>query len=235
MTLAVFKATRPGQVSNLVKREDPEMSRERFTLLGGVGADRKVEIGTPLGKITNGGAVAAAVAAIAGNTGNGVVNLANPAFANNPKLGVYTVTCTTPGADGASKFRVEDPDGVVVGTATGGAAFNKAVKFTIAGGGTPFVEGDSFAITLSQASGANDGKVVAWDPNAGDGSQKIWGFSLRAVTAAQGVDNDSEGVAARRLSLLYDGAIVWPNGITAAQKAAAVTDADERLKIVIRT
>ncbi|WP_438752056.1 head decoration protein [Pararhizobium sp. O133] len=235
MTMTVLRGARPDQVSDLVKREDPEMSRERFTLLAGSGGVRTVLLGTPLGKLLAAGVITAAQAAVGGNTGNGTLALANPAFAAGAKIGVYTVTCTTGGADGTSKFRVEDPEGVAIGTATGGSAFSKAVKFTISGGGTNFVEGDTFNVTLSQAVGVNDGKVAIWDPTATDGRQKLWGFSLRTVAAADGVDNDTDGLAIRRLGVLRLGAILWPEGTTDAQKAAAILDADERLKLLIRT
>lgn len=233
MTLGVFKATRAAQVSDLVKREiDPEICRAPFTLLAGSGAARSVSLGTLLGKITAAGLVTAVAAAVAGNTGNGTLTLANPAFADGALTGVYTVTCTVGGADATSKFRVEDPLGVVVGTATGGAAFSKAIKFTIAGGGTNFVVGDSFTVTLTRAAGANDGKVVAWSPSATDGSQVVWGVSLRSVTAADGADNTTDGLALRRLGILRLGAIVWPAGVTDAQKAAALSDINERLALI---
>lgn len=235
MSLGVFKATRPAQVSDLVKREiDPELSRERFTLLAGSGAARAVVLGTLLGRITAGGALAAAQAAVAGNTGNGTLALANPAFDAAAKTGVYSVTCTIGGADGTSKFRVEDPEGVSVGTATGGAAFNKAIKFTISGGGTTFVAGDAFNVALTRAAGANDSKVKAWDPSATDGSQIVWGVSIREVIAADGADNTTDGLAVRRLCVLRAAALKWPEGVTDSQKAAAVAYLDERLSLVAR-
>ncbi|OLP56818.1 hypothetical protein BJF92_12160 [Rhizobium rhizosphaerae] len=236
MPMAVFKTTRPNQVSDLVKRElDPELGREVFTLLGGVGTPRTVRLGTPLGRIAASGALAVVAAAVAGNTGNGTLTLANPAFGTGVKVGDYAVTCSVGGADGTSKFRVEDPDGVVVGTATGGAAFSKAVRFTIAGGATAFAVGDTFTVTVSQGVGADDGKVKEWDPTAIDGTQHIWGFSIREVTAAVGVDNTTDGLAIRRLSVLRAGAILWPTAATDAQKAAAIARIDERLALAIRT
>lgn len=233
MPLPYYSLSKPATLSNVAKRlECFEYSCDPYTLLAGSGAARAVLIGTPLGMITAAGAISAAQAAVAGNTGNGTLTLANPAFAAGALLGVYTVTCTTGGADGTSKFRVEDPLGVVVGTATGGAAFSKAVKFTIAGGGTAFVVGDSFTVTLTQAAGANDGKVKAWDPTATDGSQVLWGFAANDVTAADGIDNTG-GFAIRREAILRDGGIIWPAGLSAANKAAAVAAADLR-GIVIR-
>lgn len=160
--------------------------------------------------------------------------LANPAFAAGVKLGIYTAVCTTGGADATSKFRVEDPEGVTIGTATGGAAFNKVVKFTIAGGGTAFVAGDRFNVTVSQAAGSDDGKLVPWDPDASDGSEVLCGFSLRALEAPDGEDKLGL-VYIRRTALLAGGAVRWPEGLSAAATATAIRDVEARLGIVIRT
>lgn len=227
MTLAVYRASKPVTLSNVVKwMPHREFSIESYTLLGGSGGEREIELGMPLGKITAAGTVSAAQAANAGNTGGGTLTLANPAFAAGAKLGVYQVTCTTGGADGTSKFRVEDPDGVVIGTATGGAAFNKAIKFTIAHATANFVEGDGFTVTLTQAAGANDGKIVAWSPSATDGSQVLWGFAANAVVAAENADNTTDGLAVRRQAILRDGGIVWPDGLSDANKALAIAAAE---------
>lgn len=234
MTLALHRMSRAAAVSTFLKWEvHQDYSRAAGVLLGGDGAARIVVLGTPLGEITSGGAVSVVQAAEAGNTGNGTLTLANPAFAAGVKVGIYTAVCTTAGADGASKFRVEDPEGVVIGTATGGAAFNKAVKFTIAGGGTNFVVGDSFKLTVTQAAGTDDGKLVAWDPSASDGSQIIAGFSLRDLEAPENEDKPGL-VYARRMSLLADAAIQWPEGLSATAKASAIRDVETRLGIVIR-
>jgi len=234
MSLAVYRASKPANLSNVLKwMPHREYSIESFTLLAGDGADRAIIIGTPLGKITGGGTVSAGQAANAGNTGGGALTLANPAFAAGAKLGIYQINCTVGGADGTSKFRVEDPDGVIVGTATGGAAFSKAIKFTIAHATANFVVGDGFTVTLSQAAGDDDGKVVAWSPDATDGSQNIWGFAANAVTALDGVDNTTDGIAIRRQAILRDGGVIWPEDLTDSEKAAAKAQA-ESLGILIR-
>ncbi|WP_439604507.1 head decoration protein [Shinella sp.] len=235
MSLSVYKMTRAAIVSTLLKWEaHADYSRAAGVLLGGDGGVRTVELGTPLGEITAGGAISLAQAADAGNTGNGTLTLADPAFAAGVKLGIYTAVCTTGGADATSKFRVEDPEGVTIGTATGGAAFNKAVKFTIAGGGTAFVPGDRFNVTVSQAAGSDDGKLVPWDPEASDGSEVLCGFSLRALDAPDGEDKLGL-VYIRRTALLAGGAVRWPEGLSAAATATAIRDVEARLGIVIRT
>ncbi|WP_319517246.1 head decoration protein [uncultured Martelella sp.] len=235
MSLAVYTATKARTLSDLVKwMPEREYSIASYTLLAGDGDTRSISLGTPLGKITAGGTKSAVSAADAGNTGNGTLTLADPAFTATAPLGEYTVVCTTGGADGTSKFRVENPEGVRVGTATGGAAFDKTIKFTIAGGGTDFVEGDSFIVTVSIAAGADDGKIVAWSPTATNGSQVIWGFAANAIEAADGVDNVGNGLAVRRQAILRDGGIQWPEGLSATDKAAAVENVEEKRGIVVR-
>lgn len=233
--LSSYKMTRPVPVSSLVAYEgEVELTRATGTLLAGDGATRTVKLGTLLGKISGSGDLSAAAAADAGNTGNGTFTLADPALGATAKIGVYTINCTTGGADGTSKFRVEDPDGKLVGTATGGAAFDKAIKFTIAGGGTDFVIGDAFTVTVARAAGQEDGKIVAWDPDATDGSEAIWGVSLRETVAEDGADNVDGVLAVRRMAVLIAETIDWPDGITADQKAAAILDMDARLFIAVR-
>ncbi|MCB8835945.1 head decoration protein [Aurantimonas sp. VKM B-3413] len=225
MSMPVFKMSRAPIMSGLLKWEsNPEFCRETGTLLAGAGAARIVKLGTLLGLITAAGAMAASASADAGNTGNGTMTMADPSTTTAAKAGIYRVVCTTGGADGTSKFRVEDPEGVQVGTATGGAAFTKQIKFTIAGGGTAFAPGDAFSVTVSIAADDDDGKIVAWDPDATNGSEVIHGVSLVEATAADGVDNTTDLLFTRRDSILFIGAIQWPNGLTSDQKAKAVAD-----------
>lgn len=87
-------------------------------------------------------------AATAGNTGNPAFGTINVGAAGKP--GVYLVRMTAP-----TKFDVEDPTGKSVGSGTTGVAFNKGgLSFTLTAGGTPAVDGDSFAITVAAGSGA---------------------------------------------------------------------------------
>ncbi|MCQ0986408.1 head decoration protein [Jiella marina] len=223
MTMPVYKMSRPPILSGLLKWEsNPEFCRETGTLLAGDGAARIVKIGTILGMITAGGAMSAVAAADAGNTGDGTMTMASPSTTTAAKAGIYRVVCTTGGGDGTSKFRVEDPEGVQVGTATGGTAFAKQIKFTIAGGSAAFVEGDAFSVTVSIAADDDDGKLVAWAPDATDGSEKVYAVSLVEATAADGADNTTDLLFSRRDSILFIGAIQWPDGVTSDQKAQAV-------------
>ncbi|WP_052161067.1 head decoration protein [Hoeflea sp. BAL378] len=220
--LPYYSHTAPVRESQLLKQEyDPQFCRESYTLKAGSGAARIVLLGTPLATVIAAANVAVAAAAAAGGTGNGTLTLADPAFTSSVKEGRYIVTCSTGGADGTSKFRVEGPDGKAVGTATGGTAFAKEVKFTIAGGGTDFAEGDTFMIDVAIDQAADTNERVAWVPGAADDTGIITGLSLRDTTAADGVS--AEGLSLDRgPAIVSVTAIAWPDGISAANKAIGI-------------
>lgn len=120
-------------------------------------------------------------AAVAGNTGNGVMTVADPAYATGVKEGVYKVIFVEPGAD-AGDFVVEDPDGVVIATGKVAVAFDDVIKFTIADGATDFVVGDSFTVTVALTTGAT--KYSAYDPTASDGLEVLTGILVEDVDAS---------------------------------------------------
>ncbi len=101
-----------------------------------------------------------ASAAKAGNTGDGVLTLANPAFGAGVKAGVYQAVFIEP-ATNAGAFIVEDPDGIQVGEGNVGVAFDGVVKFTIADGATDFVAGDGFDVTVTGADNVPFGFAAA--------------------------------------------------------------------------
>lgn len=91
----------------------------------------------------SGDAGAGSFAMTAGSTGNPTAGTIVVGAA--AKQGVYRATFTA-----ATKFDVEDPDGVRVGTGTTGVAFNKGgLTFTVTAGATPAVAGDEFTVTLA--------------------------------------------------------------------------------------
>lgn len=118
---------------------------------------------------------APAVAAKAGgNTGNGtfVLDGTTPVL-SRAKTGVYTLRCIAAAANGGT-FRLEDPDGLVLGDvaiaggAGGTAVVSEHIKGTLTDGTTDFVVGDGFDITV--AAGAGKAKLSA--AAAVDGSQE---------------------------------------------------------------
>lgn len=112
-----------------------------------------------LGVIAFGTVTSAAKAG--GNTGNGTFTLdaTTPAVAR-AKTGVYTLRCIAAAANGGT-FRLEDPDGLVLGdyTIAGGAggtvAINEHIKGVLADAGTDYVVGDGFDITVPAAAKVN--------------------------------------------------------------------------------
>ena len=69
---------------------------------------------------------------------------------------------------------------------------------------------------------AATGKVKALDPAATDGSQLAAGVLLEPVDATAG-DRD-DGILLARHAIVADSALVWPAGITNAEKAAAIAE-----------
>lgn len=100
-------------------------------------------------------AFAAAVAADAGNTGNGTVTMAAPATGPGVKLGDYRLVAIEPVAAGGV-FSVEDPAGVQIGRATVGVLFDNEIRFTINDGAVDFAAGDAFTVSVTASAGTAD-------------------------------------------------------------------------------
>lgn len=203
----------PRVLTDVITHEvDPHWGREVLTLKAGSAA----VIGTVLARILLAAATSAAKAG--GNTGNGtlVLDATTPILAG-ARAGVYSVRFTS-----ATAYTVEDPDGNVIGSGANTVAFTDDLKFVTTAGGTAFVAGDGFDITVAAAAVE---KVVPLNPAAVDGSQTAFVVSIgeRAVDASD-----------RPLLCLVRGAcvdtnnLVWPEGITDAQKAAALNTLRER-------
>ncbi|HOX49880.1 MAG TPA: head decoration protein [Fibrobacteria bacterium] len=215
-------ATLSTRVGDLVAHEvSPTWGREKATLLGGSGA---IVVATVLGRILVGAASAAAKTG--GNTGNGAFTLdaTTPVLAG-ARPGVYTVRCITAAANGGV-FRVEDPDGLVMGDVAVGSTFADDLKFTIADGAADFIVGDGWDITVAEGSG----KVVPLSLTARDGSQIADSIALEAK-ASSASDQDLEILA--RGAVVNSSQLVWPAGATDAQKASALSTL-KRLGIVAR-
>lgn len=116
-----------------------------------------VESGALLTQVGDAGA--ASFAMDAGQTGNPTSSVITVTSAAIP--GKYVVTFTAP-----TKFDVEDPDGVKVGSGTTGVAFSKkGLAFTLTAGGTAAVAGDQGAITVAPGTG----KYVPYTANGAAG------------------------------------------------------------------
>ena len=169
------------------------------------------------GNLLGGKAVAADVttAQSRSGTGNGVLTFANPATSSKVKNGRYVVTLT--GAGATAPFQVEGPDGNVIGTGAVGTAFDKEVKFTLADGAADFVAGDQLFLDIGVE--PTDYEHVPWDPAGTDGSEKVRGIACYGVVTGAG---ETKKITALTRDAEVNGKLLnLPNGVTAAQTAAA--------------
>lgn len=144
-------------------------------------------------------------------TGNGVLTLDVTApVKSNAKLGAYKATCITAASDAAT-FRVEDPDGNVLGDVALGATFDDDIKFVIADGATDFTVGATFTITVALGTT----KVRELNLSGVDGTEIPYGLLWAAVDAT---DADAAGAAIVRNTEVHESFVTWPSGVTTAQK-----------------
>lgn len=114
-----------------------------------------------------GGAVATA-AALATNTGDGVMGAITASA--GAKVGAHQIVVVEPGA-GVGTFIHKDPDGMIVGKGAVASAYSGGgLAFTLADGGTDFIAGDGFNITVSSVTNGNLSRIevkknsrVVWD------------------------------------------------------------------------
>lgn len=91
----------------------------------------------------------------------GATITAAPTVGTGAKEGVYRVTAILGGSATASKWEVEDPDGLMVGIATGNTAFTGGgLTFTVTDSGTDPVVGEQFIITVTPSVGTADLDVL---------------------------------------------------------------------------
>jgi hypothetical protein len=128
--------------------------------------------GSVLGMVNN-----SAVEIVAGaNTGNGTVGAVSVGTAGT--TGAFTLKATS-----ATNFTVTDPEGNALPAATVGTPYaNAEINFTITAGGTAFVAGDSFTVTLPDAIGTYKLSVAT----ASDGSQNPSAILADAADASGG-------------------------------------------------
>lgn len=202
----------PGLGALLVDELAGRMSRELVTVLAGDGVDRTLALGQVFGRITKG---AVSTAADGDNTGAGDF-AATPTLGPLAEVGDYTLTCITEAA-GGGVFSVVAPSGYRLPDLTVGEAYaGDHINCTLADGDPDFIAGDSITVTVAPGSG----KVVALAPAAVDGSQVAAGAMTESVTAPDGVD--AVGVGLVRNASVRRAGLVWPDGITEDQVAAAL-------------
>lgn len=189
----------------LVSEANGTRSREQVTILSG----QNLKAGAVLGKQTVG--TNAAAAALGANTGNGTFGAIT--VGAGAVVGAYVLRMLA-----ATEFVVEDPAGVEIGHGATGAAFaGGGLGFTLTAGGTAFVAGDSFTLTVA----AGSGKFAEYDPAAIDGTQVAAGI-LHAATDASLAD--AAGVITARDAEVNAAELVWKTGLNAGQQAAGLAD-----------
>ena len=205
-------------LGDVLKCEAPNLySREAVTVLAGDGAERALKVGAVIAQRTRSEVT---VTAGDGNTGDGEATPADPPLGALAEAGIYRLACITAGAAGT--FQMLSPKGYVLPNLTVGAAYEGGhLNLTVADGAADFAAGDTFAIEV-----AGDGKAVGLDPTAVDGTAEAIGIVAYDVTAPDGAD--AEVTAILRDAVLADRAIVWPDGINEAAKAAAIADLEAR-------
>lgn len=115
-----------------------------------------LESGTLLTKVDTGAGSFAMDAGATGNPTSGAITVGSAALP-----GKYTITFTAP-----TKFDVEAPNGVKIGSGTTGVPFNKGgLGFTLTAGGTAAVAGDTAAIAVAPGTG----KYVPYTANGAAG------------------------------------------------------------------
>lgn len=131
------------RIAEFVLSEDEGQRSRDNIVVTQTGAE--VLSGTVLTKVDT--ATTGSAAATAGNTGNPTFGTIAVGAAGKP--GAYKLTFTAP-----TKFTVEDPLGVTIGSGTTGVAFSKVgIGFTLTAGGTAAVAGDEWTITVASGSG----------------------------------------------------------------------------------
>ena len=143
----------PKIVAFVLSEGDGFISRENAVVTQ---TGTALKSGTILAQVDTG---TAAFAMDSGATGNPTAGTITVGAAALP--GVYVVEFTA-----ATKYDVEDPNGVRVGSGTLGSAFSKGgLGFTLTAGGTAAVAGDTAKITVATGTG----KYVAYTASAAAG------------------------------------------------------------------
>lgn len=201
--------TQPNTLGDGIKfEEDNFYSREKITVLSGQDLALLEVIAKVLFSVPTTGTAGGS------NTGDGTCTGVTGDLKNTIEE-TFTLTCTAAAADGGTFSVVGSKTGRLADAEVGVAYDSDFINFTLNDGATDFVVGDTFTIEISEGSD----KVVALDPDAVDGSQFAAGIMCLAVDASAA---DKEGVAIVRHAQFVSDNLVWPDGITADEKALAI-------------
>ncbi len=204
----------------LVSEASGNRSRATGTLLAGAA----YVAGSVLGQVT----IASTATVTPGtNTGGGTLTMdATTPILPGAKVGSYVVTCIG-AASNSGTFRVEDPDGNVLGDVAVGATFADDIKFVIADVGTDFIVGDKFTVAVATGSG----KWRLYNPANTDGSQVPRAVLFDNVDATAA---DQRAALIRRDAEVNGHILTWFTGATDNQKAAGAALLESAAGIIVR-
>lgn len=199
---------------HLVSEANGYRSRESVTITG---ADLKA--GTILGQISIGAKTAAGAAGVPAPAAATIT--AAPTASAVAKVGAHRFQCIVGGAGTASKWEHTDPDGEVVGVATGNTAYagGGLSGLTITDAGTDPTPGEAFEVTVTEAAASD--KYVQLDPAGTDGRQHAAAVLYDTANASTADVNATANVRDCEVNGL---SITWPAGITSDEKAAAIAE-----------
>lgn len=203
--MAAFATETNHAGGHIVDEQSINYCRDTVRLASG----NDLQAGAVLGQVAN----ANTVAADAGNTGNadlsGVTVTLGPGAIN----GTYTLTCTAAATD-AGTFSVTEPNGGSLADLTVGVAYLSAhINLTIPDGATDWAEGDVITIDVVL------GEYSELAPAASDGTETASAVLFDAVDASTA---EQDAVVSKRVTVVNQAELVWPTGITEAQKATAL-------------
>lgn len=148
--------------------------------------------GTVLGKITVGTLTASGAAGTPAPAAATIT--ASPTVAAGTQVGVHTFQCIVGGSTTSSKWRHFGPTGEVLGVATGNTEYVGSgaggLTLTITDAGTAPVVGETFAVTVTAATG--NGKYKTSLAAATDGSQTPRAILAHDITVGA---SDTEAMA----------------------------------------
>lgn len=178
----------------------------------------KLPRGSVLGQVSS----SSVVSSHGTNTGNGTVGTLSTGAGS--KVGAYALAATS-----ATVFSVTDPEGNALPNATVGTAYSQqGINFTLTAGGTAFVAGDSFTLTVEDAVGtyilsvktASDGSqtpsaILADDADATGGPVTV-GVYVMAEVNARALNYDASWTIPTLTAALRPNTIFVKSSVSAA-------------------
>lgn len=212
--------TEPNTLGDGIRWEESnDYSREKVTVKSGENLALLEVVGKVLVDVPTTGTAGT-------NTGNGTCGSVAGGAKTIPET--WTLKCTAAATNGGTFSVVGSVTGRIADASVGVAFASDLINFTIADGTTDFAAGDSFTIEVA----AGSGEVAAFDSDAVDGTNRAAGIMVAAADASSA---SVQGAAIVREAMIDANNLVWPTGITADQKTAALADLETLGIVAIET